>query len=210
MDRLRRKFSLEDYDQRPPAGKPNKTSMCLFSVKPKYDVEFESRAPRRKVVAYIPERRSERISETIIRDRPAQYVQAPRASTPVIRPVTPPRSIRASSPARIELVSVEETRSSPRTSRVSVTGGKGKSRGGRDEVYIERTRDTVLRVPEPDYDTYRYVEAPGKPQLYLEEGRRRSRSITYETNPRLSGRLVERERVVVENDGRRREYYRKA
>jgi hypothetical protein len=118
--------------------------------------------------------------------------------------------IRAPSPPRgIELVSVEE-RSSPRTSRVSVSaaGSKGRRRGG-DEVYIERERIRERIQPEP-VDTYRYMEAPGK--AYVEDGgieRRRSRSITYETNPRLSGRLVERERVVVEDGGRRREYYRR-
>jgi len=190
--------------------------MCLFSVRPEYDVEFANRpARKKKVVAYIPERSSTRISETIIRDRPAQYVQAPRTSTPIIRPATPPRSMRSSSPAaRIELVSVEESRSSPRTSRVSVSGGKGKRRESRgtEEVYIERERERVRMKPaEPEYDTYRYVEAPKKEQRYLEDSieRRRSRSITYETNPRLSGRLVERERVVVEDGGRRREYYRR-
>lgn len=97
---------------------------------------------------------------------------------------------------------MEESRSSPRTSRVSVSSGKGKGRQGRgtEEVYIERERERVRLKPEPEYDTYRYVEAPG---------RERSRNITYETNPRHSGRLVERERVVIEDGGRRREYYRR-
>lgn len=120
---------------------------------------------------------------------------------------------------------MEEARSnSPRTSKVSVSGGKGRGRHGsrgREEVYIERERETVRMPPPPspelaktmrnEYDTYRYVEAP-RDQRYLEEDRmdrRRSRSITYETNPRTSGRLVERERVVVEDGGRRREYYRR-
>jgi len=84
-------------------------------------------------------------------------------------------------------------------------------------VFIERERERVMLKPEPmqTYDTYRYVEGPRKDHRYIEDGemgRRRSRSITYETNPRLSGRVVERERerVVVEDGGRRREYYRKA
>jgi hypothetical protein len=104
-------------------------------------------------------------------------------------------------------VSVEETRSSPRASKVSVGGGKGKSRHGSsrggEEVYIERERERVRMAPEQEYDTYRYVEAPKRESMDV--GRRRSRSITYETNPRLSGRVVERERVVVEDGGRRRE-----
>lgn len=60
-------------------------------------------------------------------------------------------------------------------------------------------------VPVPtreEYETYRYVEPPKR-----EEERRRS--ITYESNPRMSGRVTERERVVVEDGGRRQEYYRK-
>ena len=184
------------------------------------------RAAPRHVVWNDPKsatRARTRVSETVVRaERPAQYIQAPspRTSTPVIRAATPPRLLRAPSPARerIELVSVEEAKSnSPRTSRVSVSGGKGRSRHGSrggEEVYIERERETV-RMPPPEkrdeYDTYRYVEVP-RDQRYLEEDRmerRRSRSITYETNPRMSGRMVERERVVVEDGGRRREYYRR-
>jgi len=177
--------------------------MCLFSVKPEYDVDLVDRRTPRRVKVLVPDRQT-RVSETVIRrdERPAQYVPGPRSSTPIIRPVTPPRS-----PARIELVSVEESHGhSPRTSRVSVShaGSKGKHRGGED-VYIERERIRERMAPPPqreELETYRYVEAPGKE-------RRRSRSITYETNPRLSGRLVERERVVVEDGDRRREYYRR-
>jgi hypothetical protein len=88
---------------------------------------------------------------------------------------------------------------------------KGKSRRGsergdvEEEIVRERIRERLTPVPpKEDYDTYRYVEAPRE-----QTERKRSRSITYETNPRLSGRLVERERVVVEDGGRRREYYRR-
>lgn len=91
---------------------------------------------------------------------------------------------------------------------------KGKSRRGSSkgevEEYIERERIRERIAPPPpkeEYETYRYVEAPRVEQERME--RKRSRSITYETNPRLSGRLVERERVVVEDGGRRREYYRR-
>ena len=84
-------------------------------------------------------------------------------------------------------------------------------------MYIERERERVrLHPPEraPEYDTYRYVEASPKreEQRYVDEERlerRRSRSITYESNPRLSGSVTEREWVVVEDGGRRREYYRR-
>lgn len=94
------------------------------------------------------------------------------------------------------------------------------SRGG-EEVYIERerVRERIDPGPEPRRSGemgsgYRIVDGPGGPprasDRYLEEeGRRRSRSITYETNPRISARTVERERVVVEDGGRRREYYRR-
>lgn len=85
-------------------------------------------------------------------------------------------------------------------------------------MYIERERVRErLTPPEPEYNTFRYVEAPMPPRVErrgdegLEERveKKRSRSITYQTNPRTSGRLTERERVVVEDGGRRREYYRK-
>ena len=93
------------------------------------------------------------------------------------------------------------------------------SRGG-EEVYIERERVRERIDPGPEMrrsvevtPAYRYVEGTGPPRAserYLdEEGPRRSRSITYETNPRVSARTVERERVVVEDGGRRREYYRR-
>jgi hypothetical protein len=90
------------------------------------------------------------------------------------------------------------------------------SRGG-EEVYIERERVRErINPPESEYDTFRYVEAPMPPRVErrFDEGeerveRKRTRSITYQTNPRTSGRLIERERVVVEDGGRRREYYRK-
>ena len=230
----------------PPLVPPIAGLTTTKTVKPDYDVEFANRprSSRKVVTAYVPEQRSSRISETsVIRrerggERAAQYVQAPRSSTPIIRPVTPPRSlVRAPSPprsegrrsgTRIELVSVEESvgvRGSPRGSRVSIsqsgTGSKAKRNskgGGGEEVYIERERERVRMVPMvesgrervgAERNEYRYVEAPGVAAGGKVE-RRRSRSITYETNPRLSGRLVERERVVVEDGGRRREYYRRA
>ena len=86
---------------------------------------------------------------------------------------------------------------------------KGKSRRGdvEEEIVRERIRERLAPVPPKDYDTYQDVEAPREQTERIE--RSRSRSITYETNPRLSGRLVERERVVVEDGGRRREYYRR-
>jgi len=173
------------------------------------------------VFANRPARHRHRVSETVIRERrdtsrAAQYVQAPppRASTPIIRPATPPRIMPAPSPPspRIELVNVEEDRrSSPRTSRVSVSTGRKRrtSRAG-EEVYIERERERV-RLPQEkreEYDTYRYVPGP-TPDRQESEDLRRSRSITYETNPRHSQRIIERERVVVEDGGRRREYYRR-
>ncbi|KUJ22611.1 uncharacterized protein LY89DRAFT_305701 [Mollisia scopiformis] len=198
--------------------------MCLFGKSPAWedDVVFANRRHGRK--------HRTRVTETIV-ERTPKYVPAPpRSPSPIIHPATPPR---APSPAptskkstpppppqpTIELVSVEEDRSSsgPKSSRVSVSRkSRHGSRGG-EEVYIERERVRERLPPveraSQEYDTYRYVEAPMPPRKEVvgEERieRKRSRSITYQTNPRMSGRVVERERVVVEDGGRRREYYRK-
>ncbi|KAF4634389.1 hypothetical protein G7Y89_g3726 [Cudoniella acicularis] len=202
--------------------------MCLFTTRPKWEEEvvFANR-PRHR---HHSNRNSRtRISETVITkqvQRPSvEFVPAPLPSpsprllappspkiidaTPLSAPTPPPGPT-----SRIELVSVEEDRishASPRTSRVSVSHEKKSRRAssnrGAEEVYIERERirERVPQEPQRDeYDTYRYIEAPES-----RGERRRSRSITYETNPRVSGRLVERERVVVEDGGRRREYYRR-
>lgn len=105
-------------------------------------------------------------------------------------------------------MSVEEDRA--RSSK-----GKGRRGNKGEEVYIERER-VRERLPREEYDTFRYVEAPAVRREsgggVVEERKRereRERSITYQSNPRLSGRVTERERVVVEDGGRRREYYRK-
>ncbi|EKD17281.1 uncharacterized protein L3040_008925 [Drepanopeziza brunnea f. sp. 'multigermtubi'] len=163
-------------------------------------------------------------------------IEAPPDPKPIEAPPDPKPPTPSGSPSRIELVSVEEDFRRPgsaRSSRVSVShagtkksshsrhgsraGGGG---GGGEEVYIERERVRERMVPAPTPppppDTFRYVPGSG----YLVDARpddraerRRSRSITYETHPRVSsGRVVERERVVIEDEGgggRRREYYRR-
>ncbi|KAL2072729.1 hypothetical protein VTL71DRAFT_12072 [Oculimacula yallundae] len=178
-----------------------------------------------------------RISETIITSRPiSQMISAPPTPPPVIiqpapTPSPPPALPSPPSPPRVELVSVEEDircSSSPRTS-VSVSthkksrhGGSSRGGGGGEEVYIERERIRERMPPPPpppqvptreEFDTYRYVPGSGhmeSPQMSEHDlHRRRSRSITYESNPRVSGRVTERERVVIEGDGRRKEYYRR-
>ncbi|KAF8851452.1 hypothetical protein BDZ45DRAFT_766738 [Acephala macrosclerotiorum] len=197
--------------------------MCLFGRAPEWeeDVTFANRRHGRK--------QRTRITETTISRSPKYVPPRPRSPSPIIKPPTPPpksptpKPIVPSPPSQptIELVSVEEDRSTttgPRSSRVSVSKkSRHGSRGG-EEVYIERERVRErLTPPEPEYNTFRYVEAPMPPRVErrgdegLEERveKKRSRSITYQTNPRTSGRLTERERVVVEDGGRRREYYRK-
>jgi hypothetical protein len=99
----------------------------------------------------------------------------------------------------VELVSVvEDGAGSPRGSRTSVVGRRnrrGSLRAGED-VYIERERVRLSPGPRErdEYDTYRYVPAPRN-----------------EPSPRMSTRTVERERerVYIEDGGRRREYYRR-
>ncbi|PVH85687.1 hypothetical protein DL98DRAFT_511266 [Cadophora sp. DSE1049] len=195
--------------------------MCLFSRRPDWeeDVVFANRRHGHR------RRRSRVVSETIITSRPTQQViHAPPTPPPVvIKPApTPSPPPAPPSPPRIELVSVEEDtrRASPRGSRVSVSTHKKSrhgSRGGGEEVYIERERERVrlppVEKPREEFETYRYVHGSGhmEPPMQEEIQRRRSRSITYESNPRVSGRVTERERVVIEGDGsgRRREYYRR-
>jgi hypothetical protein len=158
----------------------------------------------------------------------AQHLPAPRSSVPLIRTVTPPKSTLALLPApsppasapspgpwpRVELVSVVEgVNGSPIGSRTSETGGKG--RRSRDEVYVERERETVRLDPGPrpveELERYRYVKAPNRDARVSEE-RARRRSINYETTPRMLSRTVERkrERVVIEDGGKRRYYYPEA
>lgn len=84
----------------------------------------------------------------------------------------------------------------------------GSRAGSEREVFIERVSGRKLAPNSPDW----LADGRSKELRNSEEGPGvqvvRSRSITYETNPRYSGRLVERHRVVVEDGGRRREYYR--
>lgn len=194
--------------------------MCLFGRSRPYwedEVVFSNRKH--------PRHRTHVTETTVRRHSSQQYIESPPSPPPpVMRPMTPPLVVTVPihapspppppSPARIELVSVEEDLKSVRSSRAGTKKSRhgGSSRGG-EEVYIEREREVQRRRPSPipqvvekePYDTYRYV--PGvAPER---EERRRSRSITYESSPRVSGRLTERERVVIEDDGRRREYYRR-
>ena len=71
-------------------------------------------------------------------------------------------------------------------------------------MYIERERERVrlppVEKPREEFETYRYVHGSGHmeqppmaPVVHEEVQRRRSRSITYESNPRVSGRVTERE-----------------
>ncbi|KAH8665160.1 hypothetical protein BGZ60DRAFT_432404 [Tricladium varicosporioides] len=200
--------------------------MCLFTARPKWEEEvvFANRPHRHHSHSHHSSR--VRVSETYITkqtQRPSvEFVPAPLPSpspkplpppSPKVITATPPRAPSPPS-SRIELISVEEDRHhhSPRSSRVSVSHEKRSRRASSnrgEEVYIERERIRErVAAPEPpsreEYETYQYVPAP--PAV---DSRRRSRSITYETNPRVSGRVTERERVVIEDGGRRREYYRR-
>lgn len=151
---------------------------------------------------------------------------------PLIRTVTPPKAFLAPQPSppqsppkfptppapstptttRVELVSaVESSGSSTKASRASVTSSK-KGRRSREEVYIDREIETV-RADQPrkeskDLDVFQYMDPPtSSMRVSLDSGGRRS--VTYEANPKPSPRTVERgKRVIIEDTGRRREYYR--
>jgi hypothetical protein len=140
---------------------------------------------------------------------PPEDPARPASSTPPAAPEAP--EVPTTPPAtKVELVSVVESAgSSSRGSRTSATSKSG--RRSREEVYIERERETVrldpLPRPSKDLDVFQYMEPPtGSKRASLESGRRRS--ITYGSRPRTATRTVEREkRLVIEDGSRRREYY---
>lgn len=128
---------------------------------------------------------------------------------------SPPQPVET----RLEIVSVEH--SNPRRSHSSINRKHSRhgsrtsesTRGDRHEregIIVERERETRSRryliepgrKSVPDYDTYRYIEAPPakKEVRYIEDNPRRSTGMFRE-------RERERERVVVDNGGRRRRDY---
>lgn len=167
---------------------------------------------------------------------PPAYTSPPRIIQAPDPPKANDLTVRVSQPpARRSTEQVIIFDASPRTSRSSVQSGRRlsqrrESRHGRhgsreEKVLVERSRSrggerrsmsrqyltatTVQRMSE-EPDPVRSPETaregrPGAPAY--ETHRSRSRSITYGANPRLSGRVADRQRVVVEEDGRRREYY---
>lgn len=175
-----------------------------------------SRAPRHVVYAE-PGRERERttVSQTLIRRDPSppRLSYAPPAresrSTTIIqhapppRPISPPKSYTPPRRSRVEVVSVQqEARASKGSVARSSVAKRDRSSRGHDiekEIVRERVIDRGERLDDrPEYDSYRYVEPPA----------RKSKSII-ESQPRVSGRVVERERVLVEDGGRRREYFRR-
>lgn len=119
--------------------------------------------------------------------------------------VDPPMRTRSVSPAvvtrgRAESHSVRHASASERS---ETDRSREPSRERRSKVYLttplsHQELDKMQRGLEESRDT-----------MLVEEGRSRARSITYGANPRMSaGRLEDRERVLVEEDGRRREFYK--
>lgn len=169
-----------------------------------------------------------RLSTTIVdpSPRPAQYIMPQqgsrggggggRASVPrIIHAPSPPRSRERE---RVDLYVTSEG-PSPRGSRTSVRsresryagGGSARaSRAGLDNevVYVDRRRSTRERPRSGHFLTAGTAEVTEAPRqtLYLDDSpsRTRSRSITYAT----TGLRASRERVLVEDGGRRRESYR--
>ena len=102
----------------------------------------------------------------------------------------------------------EEETPAPRKARShSRTSHSSHSRNGsRDrEVYVEREivreRMPPRSPPREEYETFRYVPAPGQ--------RERDNDI-YDDGPRVTSRVVERERIrAVDDEARRGEYYRR-
>lgn len=130
---------------------------------------------------------------------------------------SPPRG--AESKSRLEVVSVEHSdprhshsnvsrKHSRHGSRTSESARGSERRGDHDGVIVERERSIrtkrylvePARQSEPEYETYRYIEAPPvkKEVRYLEDNPRRS------TGGLFKERERERERVVIDTGGSRR------
>lgn len=211
----------------------NRTLTANSSLLVKAEVDHDHDEPPRRVVVRpisshdhvtvvrpISARSSaRRISVIEPAPRPSQYVVASSSPPHHSSRNSIPRIVHAPSPPRsrerIDIVAI-----SPRSSRGSVRSRHSThSRQGSASHSRTRLEDDVRYITRRDaeqrgsrylsashspevVDSHGYVEAP-RERLYLEEGRSRSRSITYATNPRIS-----RERVLIEENGRRRESYR--
>jgi hypothetical protein len=140
-------------------------------------------------------------------------------------PRTSRNSVRVERVARSHAGSVRSHRSnSKRSSRgreevvilTSRDGVREKSRERRShprsrEVSRERTSRVFLTTPVSDREVdsiARGIEHSRETMQIEDLGRNRSRSITYETNPRFSARTLDRQRVLEVDEDRRREYYR--
>ncbi|KAI9683191.1 MAG: hypothetical protein M1829_005982 [Trizodia sp. TS-e1964] len=198
--------------------------MCIVKVKPEEEVVIANRivtsrqnhshgrSSHEQLSADHRRRSSPRstLTTTIIEDRrPAvQYIEA---SSPPPPPPPVPFPISAPPQAVAHATVIEQISYSPRSSAVSVQS--------REREYLRERRRSRSR---DRYDTqqpgYRYVDAsPTRHgdrvsyREYMEDPRRRSGSITYAINPRNSAvsHRSRSERVVVVDDyGRRREYFR--
>lgn len=93
---------------------------------------------------------------------------------------------------------------------------------GPEVVYVERDRERerekrssrrLTEAPKEEYATYQYVEPPRETKFLQEAPRKKSVGFLEGGGSRTSaisvGRERERERVLVEEGGRRREYYRR-
>jgi hypothetical protein len=92
-----------------------------------------------------------------------------------------------------------------------VSGGENEERTRSREPSRERRSKVYLSTPLTEGEVERVTRGleGSREEMRIEEGRPRGRSITYEAGPRVSvGRVAERERVLVDEDGRRREFYK--
>jgi hypothetical protein len=118
--------------------------------------------------------------------------------------VNPPVRERSRSPGF-------ETRGRADSHAVRHVSVSSRSRDPSREPSRERRSQVHLTAPLSPLEVdkvQRGLEA-SRDTMMVEDVRPRARSITYGANPRISaGRLEDRERVLVEEDGRRREFYK--
>ncbi|OQO08837.1 hypothetical protein B0A48_05727 [Cryoendolithus antarcticus] len=205
--------------------------MCLLSPKVEQEYTVPARVTRVRRTSRVSRRspsppRVTRIRESIIEERrpsPERTVVAPPTLPPSPRASTTLKSERRTSRApsvrnETHFVEVEHESDSSSSSddvRSRTTSHTRKTSRSKTTAPVseyslherETRRERDYGSPKPEYETYRYVEAPkGGPA----RSRSRGQGTSFYDGPRASQDAYRRERVVTEDEyGRRRREYQR-